>query len=259
IQLGVFGHQRAANKTRERDRQLRSIHRWFDHFLRGRRGSPRTGVTAFAQTCPKDAPPKGPFQAPTFAGLARGEIRLRGPEPRTVSSNGLDPAGGAALDPVAGMGDGCAAVSKTEPAGTATYSREVTRPKGVTVIGSPAITAKIAISGAAPADAEVAARLFDLGPDGDKRRLVARGLYRPDAKPRQAWQLHPAAWKFEAGHTIELQLLGADPPYSRPSNSSFEIEVARLKLRLPVRQRPDSKSIRRPSPPVLLPGQRPAP
>jgi hypothetical protein len=259
LQLGDFGHQRAANKKRERDLLLRSIHRWFDHFLRGRGGSPRTGVTAFAQTCPKDAAPRGPFQAASFARLARGEVRVRGADPQTVSSNGQDPAGGAAFDPVAGGGDGCAEVGPADAAGIATYSRTVERARGVTLIGSPTITAELAISGATPTDTEIAARLLDVDADGAKRRLVARGSYRPDAKPRQVWQLHPAAWKFEPGHAIELQLLGADPPYSRPSNSSFEIEVSKLKLRLPVRQHPDGAVIRRPGPPVLLPGQRPAP
>jgi hypothetical protein len=257
LQLGDFGHQRAANKPRERDRLLRSIHRWFDRFLRGRGKAPRSGVTAFAQTCPKDKAPEGPFRARTFSRLAHGQVRLRGADAQTVSSTGLDPQGGAALDPVSGMGDGCAVVPPGEPDGTASYTLHVQRTQRVTLIGAPAITAKLAVSGAAPADAEIAARLYDTS--GGIRRLVARGSYRPGDGSRQSWELHPAAWSFQPGDQIELQLLGADPPYSRPSNASFEIQVSKLRLRLPVRQRPDGDLVRSPSAPVLLPGQRPAP
>jgi predicted acyl esterase len=110
------------------------------------------------------------------------------------------------------------------------------RKRPLTLIGSPTIRAQLAISGAIPSNTEIAARLFDVSPDGT-RRLVARGLYRPAAQGRALWHLHPAAWKFIPGHRIELQLLGADPPYSRPSNFAFETVVSGLRLRLPLRQR----------------------
>jgi hypothetical protein len=236
ILLGDFGHQRASNEPAERRLLLRSIHRWFDHYLRDRGGAPRTGVTAFAQTCPRDAPAGRRYRATRFADLARSVVRIRSKQPQTVSSTGLDAVGGAALDPVTGMGDGCAVVGPGDPTGSASYSRKVSAKRPLTLIGSPTIRARLAISGAPPSSTEIAARLFDVAPDGMKR-LVARGLYRPDAETKALWQLHPAAWTFPSGHTIELQLLGADPPYSRPANSAFETVVSGLRLRLPVRQR----------------------
>src|SRR6201999_3528283 len=99
-------------------------------------------------------------------------------------------------------GDGCAVVGPGDPAGSATYTLAVSK-RSVTLVGSPTIRAQLAISGAAPQDTELAARLFDVAPDGSKR-LVARGLYRPSAQGRAAWQLHPAAWRFPSGHSIEL-------------------------------------------------------
>ena len=39
------------------------------------------------------------------------------------------------------------------------------------------------------------------------------------------------------GTRLELELLGNDPPYARPSNGAFEIEVCGLRVRLPVRER----------------------
>jgi hypothetical protein len=229
--LGDFGHQRASNEPRERKLLLKSIHRWFDHYLRDRGRPPRNEVTAFAQTCPKDAPAGKRFAAPTFGELARDVLRIRDAEPQTISSAATDP-NGAALDPVAGMGDGCAVLSGDDPSGPATY--ELTPRRRVTLVGSPKIHARLSISGARPEDTEIAARLLDVDPEGAHKRLVARGLYRPSGA-RARWYLHPAAWVFRPGHTIELQLLGGDPPYARPSNSSFETTVSGLRLSLPVR------------------------
>jgi acetyl esterase/lipase len=237
VLLGDFGHQRAANKPPERRRLVRWIHRWFDHYLRGDGDSPRHGVTAFAQTCPRSAPPGRRFHAATFARLARGKALLRGSEPQTLASDGGDPAVGAAIDPAAGMGDGCVEVTAADAPGTAVYRREVRR-RPLTLIGAPTVTAHVTVSGAEPQDSQIAARLWDVAPEGETKRLVARGLYRPLSESPQRWYLHPAAWRFKPGHTIELELLGNDAPYARPSNGAFETEVRDLRLRLPVRRLP---------------------
>jgi predicted acyl esterase len=233
--LGDFGHQRASNKPAERKRLLESIHAWFDHHLRGRDKRPRLGATAFVQTCPRDAPGRGPFHASTFGRLADRALRFEGSAPQTILSTGGDPSVGAALDPVTGGGNACAAVSAREEPGTATYDLRPRR-RGTTVIGAPAIGARLAVGGGTPANAQIAARLWDVAPDGESQTLVARGTYRPH-DGRNRWQLHPAAWRFEKGHMPRLQLLGADAPYARPSNGSFDIEVKGLRLRLPVRAR----------------------
>ena len=53
-------------------------------------------------------------------------------------------------------------------------------------------------------------------------------------------QLYPGAWHFAAGHIPELELLGRDAPYLRPSNGTFEISVSNLQLELPVHDEPGS-------------------
>ncbi|TMM17151.1 MAG: hypothetical protein E6G01_06750 [Actinobacteria bacterium] len=50
---------------------------------------------------------------------------------------------------------------------------------------------------------------------------------------QQTFQLHPGAWRFAAGHIPKLELLGQDPPYARPSNGTFTIQVSGLTLSLP--------------------------
>lgn len=233
--FGDLGHQRASNKPRERARLIGAIHAWFDHYLRDRPPRSRLGVTAYVETCPRDRPSLGPFHARTFARLAARALRFRAKGPQTLVSSGGDPRVGAALDPVAGGGNACASVSAAREPGTATYDLPRRR-RGATLVGAPAITARLAVGGSNPANAQIAARLWDVAPGGRTQTLVARGTYRP-RDGRNHWQLHPGAWRFRRGHTPRLELLGADAPYARPSNGQFEVEVKRLRLRLPVRDR----------------------
>lgn len=233
--LGDFGHQRAANKPAERDALLGGIHAWFDHYVRGDARRPRGGVTAYAQTCPREQPSLGPFHARDFQRLARGKLRVRLGGPQTISSRGGDPAVGAAVDPVTGGGDGCVETPSAHAEGTARYTLKAAAAAGFTLIGAPRLSGRLAVRGADPQVAQIAARLWDVATGGASQRLVARGTYRPEAGIRNIWELHPGAWRFRRGHAAELELLGADPPYARPSNGNFEIEIRRFRARLPVR------------------------
>ena len=231
--LGDFGHQRAANKQVERDRLVRAIRRWFaEHVLGGRR-APR-GVVAYVQTCPRTEPPGGPFRARNFTALTDDVVRRRFPAPRRISSEGGDPAVGRAIDPVGGGGDGCVETARSRAEGTArlTLKREGARP--FTLIGAPRLRARLDLGGAERGMAQIAARLWDVAPGGATQRLVARGTYRP-REGRNSWQLHPGSWRFRRGHAAELELLGNDAPYARPSNEPFEIRARRLAAALPVR------------------------
>jgi hypothetical protein len=256
MMLGDFGHQRASNKQAERARLLELIHGWMDHYLRGH-GTPAHGVTASTQTCPRDAPSEGPFVAPTFTSLARGEVRFAASDPQTLGQGGGDPGVGAAIDPVGGGGNACATTSAADQSGTATYRLPAATGAGYTLLGAPTILARLKVTGQ-PGVAQVAGRLWDVAPDGSSQTLVARGVYRPSGG-EEVWQLHANGWRFAAGHVAKLELLGSDAPSSRPSNGSFSVEVERLELRLPVRERPDGAVVRLPAPPLVPAGQTPAP
>jgi hypothetical protein len=229
--FGDLGHQRAANKPAERSRLIDSIHAWFDHYLRGA-PQPGLGVTAYAETCPRSSPSLGPFHAPSFAALAPGEVRFASSAPQTILSAGGNPLVGRAIDPVAGGGDSCAAIAPSPEPGTATYSLPAPL-RAYTMLGAPTIVARLQINGAAPGVSQIAGRLWDVAPDGT-RTLVARGLYRP-TDGRNVWQLHPGAWRFVNGHSAQLELLGSDPPFARPSNGTFQISVQGLLLTIPIR------------------------
>ena len=272
--LGDYGHQRAANKSLQRERLIVGIRAWFDRYVKGkglkkkkRKGASKakggkrvkdlTGVRAFTQTCPKGAPSGRSMFARTYGGLARGEVRLSSPAEQRITSNGGDPSVGTAVDPVTGGGDACATVPAAVAPGTATYTLPV-RGRGFTLVGSPTMRALVATANN-PASTQIAGRLWDIGPDG-RQTLIARGFYRPTVG-RNIWQLHPGAWFFAPGHAAKLELLGKDDPFGRPSGA-FELTVRQLLLKLPVRQRPNCKSIRpvkllRPQGSVLAPGWKP--
>ncbi len=230
--LGDFGHQRAANKPSERRRLVRAIRRWFGEHLLGRRRAAR-GATAYIQTCPRTAAPRGPFHARSFRALSGRVVRRRFGGPDQVSSTGGDPQVGLAIDPVTGGGDSCVETTSSPAAGTARYTLKAAGARPFTLIGAPRLRASLDLGGAAPGVPQLDGRLWDVAPGG-KQRLVARGTYRP-RQGANAWQLHPGSWRFRRGHAAELELLGNDAPSARPSNGTFEIEVRRLRAALPVR------------------------
>lgn len=257
MMLGDFGHQRASNKKADRARLIVLIHAWMDRYLRGKGKAP-SGVTAATQTCPRDAPALGPFAAPTFARLARGEVRFLSGATPTIDSSAGDPTIGAAIDPVTGGGDACATTGAGDQAGTATYRLPAAAGAGYTLLGAPTIVARLGLSGA-PGAAQVAGRLWDVAPGGSSQTLVARGSLRPTGDGLAVWQLHANGWRFAAGHVPKLELLGSDPPFTRPSNGSFQVVVRRLELRLPVREAPDCRVVLPTAAPVLPKGQGLAP
>ena len=244
-----FGHQRASNKKADRDRLLGAIHGWFDHYLMRRGPRPFRGVSALTQTCPREARSEGPFRASSLERLTRGEVRLSTSKPQTVDSEGGNPDTGRAIDPVTGGGDACVAVSSAPAPGTAVYSLPPSR--GYTLLGAPTILSRLRVSGE---HAQLQARLWDVS--GDTQTLVARGTLRPSGAERDVWQLHANGWRFKPGHVPKLELLGSDPPYGRPSNGTFSVEVRTLQLRLPVRQRPGRGQVRRKARLVFPAGQR---
>jgi hypothetical protein len=139
-----------------------------------------------------------------------------------------------AIDPITGQG-ACAAPPAADEPGTATYRLPAATGKGYTLLGSPAVSARFAVTGRDPA---LAMRLWDVAPGGATQTLVARGLYRPRKGSRQVFQLHPNGWRFKAGHVPKLEFVGRDNPYGRPSNFEWSIAISDLRLRLPVHNRP---------------------
>jgi Acetyl xylan esterase (AXE1) len=236
--FGDFGHMRGQNKPDVVAADDARIDAWFDYYVKGSGPRPPADVEAFTQTCPSSAPSGGPYRASDWAHIAPGEISLHSGRPQTVSATGGDPQVARAFDPV--FGDGaCARAPGADEPGTADYRLAPAPSGGYTLLGSPTVIAHFKSPGR---NSQIAARLVDVAPDGQKT-LVARGLWRPkvaNAAAPQVFQLHPNGWRFEAGHVAKLELLPNDSPYGRASNGQQDVRVNNLELRLPVRERPGS-------------------
>ncbi len=149
-----------------------------------------------------------------------------------------------AVDPIAGGGNPCKTTPAADQSGVATWRFPAATGSGYTLLGSPTVIADLKLTGAFP---HVVARLWDVAPGGTQT-LVARGLYRPTANGRQVFQLHPNGWRFAAGHTAKVELLGKDTPYARPSNGTFSVEVSKVDIRLPVAEKPGTGPVTSPAP-----------
>ena len=115
-----------------------------------------------------------------------------------------------------------------EEPNTANYT---TTSSGFTLLGLPKVQATIATTGPF---GEIAARLWDVLPGGEQR-LVSRGVYRllENQSGTITFQLHGNGYRFAAGDTVKLQLLGRDAPYYRASNGVFAVEASNVTVSLP--------------------------
>ena len=211
--------------------------------------APESSAEALTTKC--GGPSEGPYAADSWKDLAPGEIRLDSAAAQTVTPGSGDPSIGTAFDPIAGTG-ACATAAGADQSGVATYRLPAAPAAGFTLIGSPTVVADIAAPGG---ESELAARLLDVAPGGTES-LVARGLLRPGTGGTGfVFQLHPQAYRFEAGHVAKLELLPSDSPYARPSNNQGTITVSNLELRLPVREQPGALEglVQTPAPKVVPP------
>ena len=133
------------------------------------------------------------------------------------------------FDPIGGTTDACKAVNTTNEPNTATYKHPFN--SAFTMLGLPTVRADIQTTGQF---GEIAARLWDLMPNG-QQRLISRGVYslRNNQTGHIVFQLHGNGYRFATCHTVELQLLGRDAPYYQQSNGTFSVNVSNLTVALP--------------------------
>jgi len=235
LQLGDLGHSRGSNKPGLNHAFNDQAARFFAaHLLGAKKGRPAPGwVTAFTTTCPLSTPDGGPFRAKSWAALHPGSFRFGSAPGQEFSSAGGDPAVAQGFDPIFGTSSACKTIPVEAEPNTAVYSRRVG--KGFTLLGLPTVTATVATSGQF---GQIDARLWDLSPEGTQL-LVTRGVYALSSYQtgKIAFQLHGNGYRFEPGHTVELQLLGRDAPYYQAGNMPFTVRTSHLKVSLPTLRR----------------------
>jgi hypothetical protein len=173
------------------------------------------------------------LKARSFDGLLgeRRTFELGGPKQTTARAAGQGPL----ADPVVlsqQRGRGCITGASGETPGSAHYRIPLAAP--ATLVGLPRV--EVSYTATAP-DFELNARLWDIAPDGT-RTLIDRGAYRggPELSGTAEYELFGNAWRLDAGHELELELLQDDSTFLRPHNyaSTVTVQKARLGLHLAV-------------------------
>lgn len=235
LQFGDLGHSRGSNKAATNLYFSDQGARFFAaRLMGGPAQAPAAGkATAFTETCPASEPDGGPFQARSWPAIQHARFTFGGPGTKTFTSGGGAPSVAQAFDPIAGTTDACKTIPVTSEPNVATYQRPVT--KSFTMVGLPTISATIAATGQY---GQIDARLWDISPQDDTQRLITRGVY--SLKTNQAgkitFQLHGNGYRFEAGHTVQLELLGRDSPYYQAGNFAVSVDVSNLSVSLPLLQ-----------------------
>jgi fermentation-respiration switch protein FrsA (DUF1100 family) len=234
------GHARSNDKPGDQAEVNARESAWFDYYLKGEGSQPQQGLETFGMTCPATAPDSGPYFFPSYAAMERGEVRLQDQAAQAIQATGTQ-FGTQLSQPAA---TSCTKVDATDNPATANYRTDVASGGGYTVAGAATVLARFKVTG--PSD-QIAARLLDVGPDGQEQ-LLERGLFRPQLDRRgtaiQVFQLHPNVVHIDDGHILKLELLPEDSPYSILNSSSPDaaaqhpIEVSHLRLRVPVMDAP---------------------
>ena len=238
---GDFGHMRGQNKPDVTAALTSAVNAWMDFYVKGTGSAPPEGVTTYTQTCPNIAPSGGPHTAANWATIAPGEVRFDEGPGKVIEADAGSDTVAAAFNPIGGSA--CGTADGADQPGTATYRLKPAPAGGFTLMGSPTVIAEFSGSGET---SQLAARLLDVGPDGQET-LVARGLWRPaTVAAKQVFQMHPNGWTFAEGHVPKLELLPDDSNpgplggYGRASNNQQAVKVQQLELRLPVLEKPGS-------------------
>ncbi|HET6831278.1 MAG TPA: CocE/NonD family hydrolase [Solirubrobacterales bacterium] len=257
--FGSFGHARGQNTPGVVGALNDAQDEWVAHYLKGTGTAPASNVTAYTQACPDGTDGAGPYTAPDWASIAPGEIRVVDDGgAQTVDPAGGDTAVGAAFNPLSGTA--CTSTPGGEEPGTANYELPAAPAGGYTVMGAATVVARITLPGDT---SQIAARLVDVSPDGTTKTLVERGLWRPENKGLQVFQLFANGWEVEEGHVLRLELLPRDAAqttpggflsnYGRPSDDQQAATIEEVDIRVPVLEAPGSLGglVADPAPKVL--------
>ncbi|MGI8706676.1 MAG: CocE/NonD family hydrolase [Actinomycetota bacterium] len=235
LYMGDWGHATAQSKDEETAHIGELVAQWFDHYLKGRGPAPG-GVQARAPGC--DEGLGSLYRADTWADLqepADAYVDLSGTD--GVVTSPADYPNAAAIDPLNDL-DGCRSVPLDGADSSSNLNLTWAAPdEGFTMLGMPEVTLTADPSGP---NMYVAARLWDVDPEGGRQTLVTRGVYRlGSAEPQLlGFQLFGNAWTFAPGHEMKLEVTADDSPSLRRWGDDLvdepgEISVGDVRISLP--------------------------
>ena len=235
LYLGDWGLATAQTKDAETAHISTLVTQWFDHYLKGR-GPVPGGVQARTPAC--DDGLGRLYRADTWADLqepADAFVDLSGTD--GVLRSPADYPNAGAVDPLHDV-EGCRSVAVDGADTDANLNLTWGVPEeGFTMLGMPEVTLSADPSGS---NMYVAARLWDVDPDGGRQTLVTRGVYRLGSDEPQVlgFQLFGNAWSFAPGHEMKLELTADDSPSLRRWGNDVvdepgEIAVGDVRISLP--------------------------
>ncbi|MGH2748053.1 MAG: CocE/NonD family hydrolase [Actinomycetota bacterium] len=219
------------------------INEFLDHFLLGRRKSPRMNVAATTTICDANATETYPADEPGIEYRARTWRRLA-PKARTFTWDSGGMVTSAALDSHAPDSDPvvrdrqtnkCFTTSETSPGPGVLHLESDPLSKEMTLLGLPVLKLDYDTS-----DSEywISARLMDLAPDGSLT-LVSRGVCKGNSSsvPEVScddFAMLGNAWVFGPDHRVVLEVSQSDTPFLRKINVPTSLTVNSAKVRLPI-------------------------
>jgi hypothetical protein len=239
MDLGHNPRSASTVSTGDAAKLLNAQQKWFKYFVKGEGAEPSEangGATAITSFCPQTSGGSGTeYTAANWASLSPGEIHVSGEAEQTIASPAAAPANAFTSGTI------CTTSSNADNTSAAEYRVPAAPASGYTVLGSSTVIAELSTPSA---NDQVIARLYDENPTAKTEQLIGRAIVRPlnpgGGFTKQSFQLHPQAWKVEAGHVVKLELLTADSTYARNSSSPHSVQVKNLELRVPTADAPGS-------------------
>lgn len=234
--------------SRVREGIATAVNRFLEHNLRGAAGTYAFDVAMTTQVCPATLEGRASgeagvtYRAPSVRALASvHRVRLGGAG-RTLSA-ASDPQGAENDPTVHGEGHGglfadlCYTTSGDAPRpGVVSFDSKPFR-AGAVMLGLPTVRLRYEAAGF---DYQIGARLYDVGPAGE-RTLVTRGvcvvsaLVAPGAGC-DAFDLFGNGWTFAPGHRMSLEISQADAGFLRPNSIPSSLEITGAALDVPLRR-----------------------
>ena len=236
VALADVGHSRAQNKPSTWQKLNNDAFQWLQSHIDGSHEE-RTGVTSEATVC-GEAGPAQQANGRTPEELASRTLTFRLPPGNTVSPLGAADPNGPATDAIVGPevkpGETCRQSDGPAVGGYTAYTPPLSGTETYVGIGH----VRVPYVWAGAATGVLAARLFDVAPDGTEL-LITRGAYRLENDPQAGVLRLPFYgnhWRLEQGHRIRLDLTQVDSPTYRVSNVPSSLQFPQgVTLVLPTR------------------------